>query len=162
MVSIIASVNKRLGIGKDNALLYHLPADMKRFKTLTTGHTVIMGRRTFESLPKGALPRRRNIVLSRHDMAFPGAECMHSLAEALEACRGEEEVFIIGGAALYAEAMPFADRLYITEVDDDREDADAFFPAIDMGTWSEASRDDRQADEKHRYAYSFIDLIRRP
>ena len=162
MISIIAAINKRRAIGKNGALLYRLPNDMRRFKSLTTGHTVIMGRRTFESLPGGALPDRRNIVLSRRPAtSFAGAECMHSLSDALRACHGEEEVFIIGGESVYAEALPLADRLYITEVDDDRSDADAFFPDFRNDVWEEAARDERPADGKHRYAYSFIDFIRR-
>ena len=115
MISIIVAINKNNGIGYKNQLLYWLPNDLKRFKTLTTGHTIIMGRKTFESLPKGALPNRRNIVLSSQDVTFPGAECFHSLNDALEACKDEIEVFIIGGASLYKEAMHIADRLYITE-----------------------------------------------
>ena len=94
MLSIIVAINKNGGIGFENKLLYWLPNDLKRFKALTTGHTIIMGRKTFESLPKGALPNRRNIVLSRSCHDFPGAECFHSLQEALEQCKEEEEVYI--------------------------------------------------------------------
>ena len=118
MLSIIVAINQNRGIGHENKLLYWLPNDLKRFKALTTGHTIIMGRKTFESLPKGALPNRRNIVLSRSCREFEGAECFHTLEEALKACANEEEVFIIGGASLYAEALPLADRLYVTEVED--------------------------------------------
>ena len=96
MISIIVAINKNNGIGYKNELLYWLPNDLKRFKTLTTGHTIIMGRKTFESLPKGALPNRRNIVLSSQDITFPGAECFHSLEEALEACKEERKEAIIG------------------------------------------------------------------
>ena len=106
MLSIIVAINKNRGIGFENKLLYWLPNDLKRFKALTTGHTIIMGRKTFESLPKGALPNRRNIVLSRSCHEFPGAECFHSLQDALHQCKEEEEVYIIGGASLYAEALP--------------------------------------------------------
>ena len=99
MLSIIVAINQNRGIGHENKLLYWLPNDLKRFKALTTGHTIIMGRKTFESLPKGALPNRRNIVLSRSCREFEGAECFHTLEEALKACANEEEVFIIGGAS---------------------------------------------------------------
>ena len=118
-LSIIAAINQKRGIGYQNKLLYWLPNDLKRFKALTTGHTIIMGRHTFESLPKGALPNRRNVVLSRQELHFEGAECFHTLADALHTCKEDEEVFIIGGATLYTEALPLADRLYLTEVDDD-------------------------------------------
>lgn len=126
MLSIIVAINKNRGIGFENKLLYWLPNDLKRFKALTTGHTIIMGRKTFESLPKGALPNRRNIVLSHTCHEFPGAECFHSLQDALNQCKEEEEVYIIGGASLYAEALPLADRLNITEIEDADKEADAF------------------------------------
>lgn len=160
MISIIVAINKNNGIGYKNELLYWLPNDLKRFKTLTTGHTIIMGRKTFESLPKGALPNRRNIVLSSQDITFPGAECFHSLKDALEACKDEIEVFIIGGASLYKEAMPIADRLYITEIDDSEKEADAFFPEISPEIWQEKSRECHSTDEKHLYSYSFCDYDR--
>ena len=161
MISIIVAINKNNGIGYKNELLYWLPNDLKRFKTLTTGHTIIMGRKTFESLPKGALPNRRNIVLSSQDITFPGAECFHSLEEALEACKDEIEVFIIGGASLYKKAMSVADRLYITEIDDCEKDADAFFPEISLDVWEEKSRECHSTDEKHLYSYSFCDYERK-
>ena len=160
MISIIVAINKNNGIGYKNELLYWLPNDLKRFKTLTTGHTIIMGRKTFESLPKGALPNRRNIVLSSQDVTFPGAECFHSLNDALEACKDEIEVFIIGGASLYKEAMPIADRLYITEIDDCEKEADVFFPEISPDVWQEKSRECHSTDEKHLYSYSFCDYDR--
>lgn len=160
MISIIVAINKNNGIGYKNELLYWLPNDLKRFKTLTTGHTIIMGRKTFESLPKGALPNRRNIVLSSQNILFPGAECFHNLSDALEACKDEIEVFIIGGASLYKEAMPIADRLYITEIDDSEKEADAFFPEISLDIWEEKSRECHSTDEKHLYSYSFCDYDR--
>ena len=160
MINIIVAINKNGGIGKDNKLLYRVPNDMKRFKTLTTGHTVIMGRKTFESLPKGALPNRRNIVLSRKEMSFENAECFHSLEEALGHCNADEEIFIIGGASVYAEAMPLADKLYVTEIDDREKGADAFFPDIDSRIWKVKEVDSRPVDEKHSYPYAFIDYVR--
>lgn len=160
MINIIVAINKKMGIGKDNKLLYRIPNDMKRFKALTTGHTVIMGRKTFESLPKGALPNRRNIVLSRRDISFPNTECYHSLGEAIAACKPDEEIFIIGGSSVYAEAMPFADKLYVTEIDDTEKRADAFFPDIDSKIWKVMEEDSRPIDEKHAYRYAFIDYVR--
>lgn len=158
IVNIIAAVARNRAIGKDNRLLYWLPNDLKRFKALTTGHTVIMGRRTFESLPKGALPNRRNIVLTRTKTALPGCECFPSLEEALAQCRDEENVFIIGGEKVYRLALKKADRLYLTEIDDEPEDADAFFPNYD--NWVAVKREDHDTDEKHLFRYSFADYER--
>ena len=106
MICIIAAVAQNGAIGFQNNLLYRLPNDLRRFKSLTIGHTVIMGRRTFDSLPKGALPNRRNIVLSRTVKELPGAEVYPSLESALKACSADEEIFIIGGSSVYAEAFP--------------------------------------------------------
>lgn len=126
-VNIIAAVARNRAIGYQNKLLYWLPNDLKRFKALTTRHTIIMGRRTYESLPKGALPNRRNIVLSRTIQVLPGCEIYPSLEEALSHCSNDEEVFIIGGASLYQQALPLANRLYLTEINDTPVAADAFF-----------------------------------
>lgn len=161
MISIIVAINKNRGIGFGNKLLYWLPNDLKRFKALTTGHTIIMGRKTFESLPKGALPNRRNIVLSRSEHEFNGAECFHSLPEALAHCSADEEVYIIGGASLYEEALPIADCLCVTEVEDDMVQADTFFPVIDHTSWQEKSRECHSTDEKHLYPYCFVDYERK-
>ena len=160
MLSIIVAINKNNGIGLNNELLYWLPNDLKRFKALTTGHTIIMGRKTFESLPKGALPNRRNIVLTKQDMQFQGAETFHTLADALAACQTDDEVFIIGGASLYAEAMLVADRLYITEIEDKEKEADVYFPEISADVWQEKSRECHSTDEKHLYSYSFVNYER--
>lgn len=161
-LSIIAATARDNGIGFENKLLYWLPNDLKRFKALTTGNTIIMGRKTFESLPKGALPNRRNIVLSRREgVTFAGAECFSSLEAALARCKEDNEVFIIGGASLYREAMPRANRLYITLVDDESKEADAYFPEINGKEWEETDREDHQTDEKHLYPYSFISYRRR-
>ncbi|MBE6276349.1 MAG: dihydrofolate reductase [Bacteroides sp.] len=159
-VSIIVAIAENNAIGFENKLLYWLPNDLKRFKSLTTGHTIIMGRKTFESLPKGALPNRRNIVLSRQDMVFPGAERYSSLEEALKQCKEEEEVFIIGGASVYKESMAIADKLYITHIEDTPEQADAFFPEISPMSWKETSRELHRTDEKHLYPYRFVDYLR--
>ena len=161
MISIISAVAQNGAIGFENKLIYWLPNDLKRFKALTTGNTIIMGRRTFESLPKGALPNRRNIVLSRNGKPedFPGCELFHSLNEALEHCNDDEDVYIIGGHSVYKEAMTIADRLCLTLVHDTPEKADTFFPDFSEG-WKEVWREDHETDEKHSQRYSFVDFVR--
>ena len=124
IITIIAAVAKNRAIGFENKLLYWLPNDLKRFKALTTGHTIIMGRNTYLSLPKGALPNRRNVVLSRSAKAFPGCEVFPSLEKALKSCKDDEQVYIIGGARVYEQAIAFADRLCLTEINDTPKEAD--------------------------------------
>ena len=158
MISIIAAVAKNRAIGFENKLIYWLPNDLKRFKALTTGHTIIMGRNTFLSLPKGALPNRRNIVLSRSQRDFPGCDTYASLVEALAHCASDEDVYIIGGASVYKQAMPLADRLCLTEIDDTPAQADTYFP--DYSDWHEVSREAHEADERHAYRYAFVDYER--
>lgn len=157
-ISIIAAVARNRAIGKDNKLLYWLPDDLRRFKALTTGHTIIMGRRTFESLPKGALPNRRNIVLSRTVHDFPGCDVYTSLDEALKHCSDEEDIYIIGGANVYAQAIDRADRLCLTEIADTPDGADAFFP--EYGGWRETWREEHAIDEKHAYRFAFVDYAK--
>lgn len=161
MISIIVAIAENRAIGSENKLIYWLPNDLKRFKALTTGHTIIMGRRTFESLPKGALPNRRNIVLSRNGKAedFPGADLYPNLDAALASCEGE--VYIIGGASVYQEALPKADHLCLTCIYDTPEKADTFFPEIDSDEWVETFREEHGTDEKHAYRYAFVDLERK-
>lgn len=159
MISIIAAVARNRAIGFQNKLIYWLPNDLKRFKALTTGHTIIMGRNTFLSLPKGALPNRRNIVLSRSVSQFPGCDVYPSLEEALKNCAKDEDVYIIGGASVYEQALPIADRLCLTEIDDTPHQADTFFPPYDKG-WQEVSREEHDTDERHDQHYAFVDYVR--
>ena len=167
MISIIAAVAKNRAIGFENKLIYWLPNDLKRFKALTTGHTIIMGRRTFESLPKGALPNRRNVVLSASIVnskevkseKFPGCEVYSSLEAALDHCKPDEDVYIIGGARVYEQAIDFADRLCLTEVDDTPAEADAFFPDYSEG-WRIVKKDAHPKDERHAFNYAFVDYVR--
>ena len=161
MISIIAAVAKNRAIGYQNELIYWLPNDLKRFKALTTGHTIIMGRNTYLSLPKGALPNRRNIVLSRSTKAFPGCDVYPSLEEALQHCTPDEDIYIIGGASVYRQALKIADRLCLTEIDDTPADADTFFPSYE-DNWQEESREDHPIDDRHDFPYSFVDYIRKP
>lgn len=159
-INIIAAVSKNMAIGNENKLLYWLPNDLKRFKSLTTGHTIIMGRNTFDSLPKGALPNRRNVVLSRTVSELPGAEVFADLQSALASCSETEDVYIIGGESVYRQAMPIAHRLCLTEIDAVSDQADAFFPQVDLSEWKETFRDCHEKDEKHDYNYSFVDYVR--
>lgn len=158
MISIIAAVAKNRAIGFQNKLLYWLPNDLKRFKALTTGHTIIMGRKTFDSLPKGALPNRRNVVVSRTVRELPGCEVFPSLDEALAHSSADEDIYIIGGASIYEQALPLADRLCLTEIDDIPQEADVFFP--DYSSWKESWREDHDIDEKHHQRYSFVDYVK--
>ena len=161
-LSIIVATAKDGAIGLNNQLLYRLPNDLKRFKALTTGHTIIMGRKTFESLPKGALPNRRNIVLSRQEgLHYENAECYHSLEEALMQCDYWEDLYIIGGGELYKQALPLATRLHLTLVDDIPAEADTFFPTLNPDEWTEVMREEHPADDKHAQAYTFIDYKRK-
>lgn len=158
MINVIAAVAKNRAIGYKNKLIYWLPNDLKRFKALTTGHTIIMGCNTFLSLPKGALPNRRNIVLTRTQKDFPGCDTYASLKEALAHCTSDEDVYIIGGASVYQQALPLADRLCLTEIDDTPEEADTFFP--DYSDWHEVWREDHEKDERHEQRYAFVDYER--
>ena len=161
ILSLIAAVAENGAIGFENKLLYWLPNDLKRFKALTTGHTIVMGRRTFESLPKGALPNRRNIVLSRNtSYEAPGIEVFPSFEAALVACQSDEEVFVIGGASVYAEALSKTDRLCLTLVHDIPGAADAFFPWLNPADWTVANEERHDADERHAFPYTFINYVR--
>lgn len=161
-LSIICALTQNSAIGNKGGLLYYLPADLKHFKNLTTGHTIVMGRKTFESLPKGALPNRRNVVITRQtDYAAPNIEVFHSFDEALQACATDEEVFILGGESIYEAALPKADRLCLTHIEATPDEADTFFPAYDASQWSIESEEHYQPDEKNRLPYSFINYIRK-
>lgn len=157
-ITIIAAVARNRAIGYQNKLLYWLPKDMKRFRILTTGHTIIMGRHTFESLPKGALPNRRNIVLSHTQTHFEGCETFSSLDEALAHCDTNEDIYIIGGAHVYNEAIHRANRLCLTEVDDTPLQADVFFPPYD--DWTEVSHEKHAIDERHAHNFAFVDYVK--
>lgn len=160
-LALIAAIAKNNAIGFENRLIYWLPNDLKRFKELTTGHTIIMGSNTFRSLPKGALPNRRNIVLSRKESEFPSCETFSSLEEALANCNDSELVYIIGGEMLYKTALPHADILCLTEIDDTPENADAFFPEFARNEWEVIEQEEHTADEKHAYNYRFVTYLRR-
>jgi len=154
-ISIIAAVAENLAIGKNNQLLCHLPADLQHFKQITSGHTVVMGLNTFLSLPNGALPNRKNVVVAAEPVSCEGCRVVYSLEEAIELCKNEDEVFIIGGASIYHQTIDIANTLYITWIHK-KFDADTFFPEIDLKKWKEIERVDFEADEKNCYDYSFV------
>lgn len=159
-ISIIVAIAQNFAIGKNNDLLFHLPNDLKRFKQITTGHPVIMGRNTLLSLPKGALPNRRNIVITDNpEEKFDRCEMVFSIREAADAVKDEEEAFIIGGGMIYRQFYPIAGKLCLTIVHRDF-DADVWFPEIDYSEWSEVSREDL-FDEKNGFNYSYLDLVRK-
>ncbi len=163
-VSLIAALDRRSAIGRGNALPWHLPDDLRRFKALTLGKPVLMGRRTAESLGR-ALPGRRNLVLTRGGQApFPGMQAVASLeqARALAAEAGAGELCVIGGAQVYALALPQATHLHLTHVETVVEGADAFFPLLPPGRWREIGRSVHPADAAHPLAFAFVDYVRVP
>ena len=158
IVAIIVAIGENNAIGKNNQLLWHMPNDLKHFKDVTSGRTIIMGRKTFDSVGK-PLPKRRNIVVTRQDITIPGCEVVKSIEDGLALCKNEDEVFIGGGAEIYKLAMHLTDRIYLTIIHKVF-DADTFFPEIDHKEWKEVSREDYQPDEKNPLPYSFITLER--
>ena len=156
MISIIAAVSEDLGIGNDNELLWHIPEDLKRFKRLTYGNTVLMGRRTWESLPRKPLPGRKNIVITDiSDECFDGAVTAYSIEDALRKCGQEEEIFIIGGGSIYKQFMPLADRLYITHVHKTMR-ADVFFPEIERKQWKITNKEEFISPDEHVIPYTYV------
>ncbi|MBP9803153.1 MAG: dihydrofolate reductase [Candidatus Pacebacteria bacterium] len=161
MISLIAGIGKNNELGKGNTLLWHMPNDLKHFKEITSGKTVIMGRKTFESIGR-PLPNRRNIIITRDkEYHAENIEVVYSLDEAIEKVKDEDESFIIGGAEIYKQAINQADKLYITHIDASDNEADSFFPIIDKEIWRETKREDFKKDENNHYDYSFIEYIRK-
>lgn len=159
-ISIIVAVAENFAIGKNNDLLFHLPEDLKRFKKITTGKTMIMGRNTLLSLPKWPLPNRRHIVITdKPNDYFEGCETVFSIEEAIEKVKNEPEAFIIGGGMIYRQFYPLAGKLYLTLVHKPF-DADVFFPEINFDEWQEISREDFY-DEKNDFHYSYLNLVRK-
>ena len=158
---IICALTDNRAIGNKGGLLYPLSADLRHFKQLTTGHTVLMGRRTFESLPKGALPNRRNVVITRQEgYTAPGIDVFHSIEAALDACRTDADVFVIGGESVYAAALPLAQQLCLTHVHAMPAEADTFFPEWDASQWRITSEEHHEADERNAVPYSFVNYER--
>ena len=156
MLTIIAAVAENNALGKNNDLIWRLPADLKRFKKVTLGHHVIMGRKTFESLGK-PLPNRTTIIISRNkDYQVEGCIIVNSLEKAILAATNDTNPYILGGGEIYRQALDHADILDLTLVHHSFEDADTFFPQIDFNKWKEINREDFKADETHDYDYSFV------
>ena len=160
MLSIIACISQsNRAIGYQNRLLYHIKSDLTRFRELTTGHTIIMGRKTYESLPNGALPHRRNIVVSRSMKEMEGCEVYPNLEAALKAAEGKtEETFIIGGESIYRQSLPAAHKLYLTVVDDAPQQADAFFPEINPEEWELIEKEMRN---ENGLSFSFLTYLKK-
>lgn len=161
MISIIVAMAEERAIGHQQDLLCYLPADLKHFKSITSGHPIIMGRKTFESLPNGALPNRKNIVISRNrTLHYPDTTVVGSIEEALREAGDDNEIFIIGGASIYEAALPFADRMYLTFIHHAFSEADTFFPQWNPTQWREINREDHKADDRNPYDYSFVTVER--
>ncbi|MDD4627839.1 MAG: dihydrofolate reductase [Candidatus Peribacteraceae bacterium] len=162
ILSLIVAVAENGAIGANNQLLWNLPLDMKHFRETTKGHAVIMGRKTFESIGH-PLPKRRNIIITRDaNLKIEGCEAVVSLQDALQCAEkgGEAEAFIIGGGQIYAQALPTADRVYLTRVHTESE-GDTFFPEFPTEEWIEVSREDHEADSEHRFPFTFLVYERR-
>jgi dihydrofolate reductase len=160
-ISIIVAIAENNAIGKDNKLLWHISADLKRFKKLTSGHTVVMGKNTYLSLPVRPLKDRRNIVISDNCAdSFPGCIMAYSIDEAIQQCDNNKENFVIGGASVYRQFMPFAQKLYITKVAKLFE-ADTFFPEISPDEWKIIEKEDISNDTQNDFMYSFITFQRK-
>lgn len=161
-LALVAALDRNRAIGRDNGLPWHLPDDLRRFRALTTGRPVLMGRRTAESLGR-ALPQRTNLVLTRSGrVPYGGMRAVASLREAMEAAAalGADTLCVIGGAEVYALTLPLADRLYLTHVDTAVEGADAFFPRFDPAQWRVVERQAHPADARHAHAFEFVDYVR--
>ena len=162
MLNLIVAIAENNAIGKAGDLLCHMPSDLQYFKRQTSGCTVIMGERTFFSLPKHPLPNRRNIVLSdRTDFTFENTEVVNSIPEAQAAIAPDEQAFIIGGGMVYRQFLPLVDKLYITHIHHSWEDADTFFPTIDTSVWSVAERSELQTDPETGYTFEFVKYVKR-
>ena len=159
-ISIIVAIDRNNAIGRNNRLLWRLSDDLKRFKKLTTGHTIIMGRNTYYSLPSGALPNRRHVVISNVPREIcPGCEMAHSIEEAIDLVKGEEECFVIGGGMVYEQFLPLSGKLYLTRVDAELE-ADTFFPEIDFSRWKQVHSEKVEADERNEYPHTYTEYVR--
>ncbi len=160
-IHAIVAVDENWAIGRQGNLLCHLPADMRHFKQVTMGYSIVMGRKTFESFPRRPLPGRQNIVITRNaGWQYPGVTVVHSVEEAIAAAE-TDTVYIIGGAQVYELALPLVEVLHLTVIHARWASADAFFPALDMSEWQEVSREHHQSDHRNAYEFDFVTLKRR-
>ena len=161
-ISIISAIGKNNEIGRNNTLLWDMPADLAHFKEITSGHSIIMGQKTFESL-KRPLPNRRNLVLTLDEnFKADGIEIFHSLVELNDfISKSDEEFFVIGGGQIYRLFMNTADKLYITHVEAEFKDADTYFPLIEEDKWQKVKEEKHEPDEKNEYAYTFTEYIKK-
>ena len=158
IISMVVAISENNAIGKDNALLWKLPLDLKHFKNITNGHTVIMGRKTYDSMGKTLPNRRNNIITRTSNLTIAGAEVVNTLDDAFMLCKSEQEIFVIGGAEIYKQSLNVADRIYLTKVHH-RFEADTFFPVIDSNIWKETESERHEPDEKHAFAFTFSTLL---
>lgn len=159
-LSIIAAMDKNRVLGLKNDIPWHIPHDLKRFKKITSGHTVIMGRKTFESLP-GPLPKRRNVIItSRKDYIAPGIEVVKSIEDAIRIADKNQENFVVGGADIYEQFLPFADKLYLTHIDAEFE-GDIYFPEIDYSNWKLVEEEYHVTDDEKKIPFSYKTYVRR-
>ena len=166
IISMIVARAQNGAIGKDNDMIWHLPDDMKYFKDQTREHHILMGRKNFDSLPSHLRPlkNRVNLVVTRNpDWQHDGTEVFHNVEDGITFAEGnnEKELFVIGGGEIYKQCLPKADKLYITEVYAEFPDADAYFPKIDLSQWKEISRTKHGIDDRHQYAFDFVEYIRK-
>ncbi|MEH6763715.1 MAG: dihydrofolate reductase [Aequorivita antarctica] len=161
MITMIAAAGENNELGKDNGLLWHLPDDFKRFKQLTTGHHIIMGRKTFESFPR-PLPNRTHLIITRNkDYKKEGAVVVHSMEEALKISEKDDQPFIIGGGEIYKMGLPFADKIELSRVHGTFPDADTFFPSFSEKEWQLVSEVEHEKDERHKFSFSYQTWVRK-
>lgn len=161
MITMIAAAAENNELGKDNGMIWHLPDDFKRFKKLTSGHYVIMGRRTFDSLQK-PLPNRTNVVITRNkNYQKEGALIVHTMAEALKVSKEDSQPFIIGGGEIYKMGFPFAEKIELTRVHGTFADADTFFPEFSKEEWKLISEVEHETDEKHKYSFTYETWVKK-
>jgi len=161
LIEAIVAIDENGAIGRQGDLLCHLPADMKHFKEVTMGSSIIMGRKTFESFPRRPLPGRQNIVITRNTAwQYPGVTVVHSVEDAIAAAE-TDTVFVIGGADVYEQTLPLVEVLHLTLIHARWASADVFFPALDMNEWQEVSREHHESDHRNAYEFDFITLKRR-
>ncbi len=160
-LNIIVAIDKNNGIGRKGDQLAYISGDLKRFKALTTGHTIIMGRKTFEALPKGALPNRRNVVITRNEKFHPAnCDVYNSIDEALNSCSPDEELFVIGGGEIYKSFLPEADKIYLTLINHVFEGVDTFFPKLSEKEWRTTEEEGPFTDDKSGFRYHYTTLPR--